>query len=42
MSSNKDVKKYYKDRTNQKYGKLTAIKYMYTNERRKAIWLCKI
>ena len=38
MKSNQ--KQYYKDRTNQKYGNLTAIKYLYTNNRRKAVWLC--
>ena len=32
---------YYKDRTGQKYGRLTAIKYLYTNYRRKAVWLCE-
>lgn len=44
MSSNKKAKKelhYYKDRIGQKYGRLIVMKYLYTNERRKAVWLCK-
>lgn len=32
---------YYKDITGQKYGRLIAIKYLYTDKRRKAVWLCK-
>ena len=31
---------YYKDITGQKYGRLTAIKYVYTKNK-KAYWLCK-
>ena len=43
-NSNKTAKEalhYYKDRTGQKYGRLLAIKYLYTNKRKKAVWLCK-
>lgn len=31
----------FKDITNQKFGKLTAIKYIRTNNKGNAIWLCK-
>lgn len=34
-------KHYYKDWTNQRFGKLVVVKYLYTNKRRKAVWLCK-
>lgn len=34
-------KHYYKDRTNKRYGNLVAIKYLYTNKRKKAVWLCR-
>ena len=37
-NSNKTAKEalhYYKDRTGQKYGRLLAIKYLYTNKRKK-------
>ena len=43
-NSNKTAKEalhYYKDRTGQKYGRLLAIQYLYTNKRKKAVWLCK-
>ena len=43
-NSNKTAKEAlhnYKDRTGQKYGRLLAIKYLYTNKRKKAVWLCK-
>lgn len=43
-NSNKTAKEalhYYKDRTGQKYGRLLVIKYLYTNKRKKAVWLCK-
>ena len=42
--SNKSAKEelhYYKNRTGLIYGRLTAIKYLYTDKRRKAVWLCK-
>lgn len=31
----------YKDLTNEKFGRLVVLKYLYTNERRSAVWLCK-
>ena len=32
---------FYKDRTGQRFGDLIVEKYLYTNHRRKAVWLCK-
>ena len=31
----------YKDLINQKFGKLTVVKYVYTDRHNRAIWLCK-
>ncbi len=44
MSKNRNAKRtlhYYKDRTGEKYGRLTVIQYLYTDKRRKAVWLCE-
>lgn len=44
MSSNKENENklhYFKNRAGEKYGRLTALEYLYTNKRRKAVWLCK-
>lgn len=44
MDNTKRMKRnlhYYKDRTGQKFGRLLVVKYLYTNDRRKAVWLCK-
>lgn len=53
MSSNKSAKMnipkrdnknrlhFYKDRVGEKIGKLVVEKYLFTNKRRKAVWLCK-
>lgn len=51
MSSNKKINvpkrdkdgtlHYYKDLTGQKFGRLVVEKYLYTNNRRKAVWKCK-
>lgn len=32
---------YYKDLTGERFGKLVAESYLYTNYRRKAVWRCK-
>ena len=51
MSSNKRINipkrdkngklHYYKDLTGQKFGRLIVEKYLYTNNRKKAVWKCK-